>query len=193
MEFDNENSRCVSAGPEPDARVCVTLRGEEVEIELKGRSMDLVKMATAALVESIKKGVKPGCWPGGAGPDRRCHVGQPGRLGTRPDTGDTGGTPMKLTDKERNTCAALLCRWAAKDNELMASDYYSSSQYYKLLGALTALRTLGLMAETVLSDAPAPGGYYNFGKIMLDGMVYDVPEPKEEMENEDADDPPAQR
>ena len=38
MEFDNENSRCVS--------------------------MDLVKMATAALVESIKKGVKPGCWPG---------------------------------------------------------------------------------------------------------------------------------
>lgn len=86
---------------------------------------------------------------------------------------------MKLTDKERNTCAALLCRWAAQDNELM--------------GALTALRTLGLMAETVLSDAPAPGGYYNFGKIMLDGMVYDVPEPKEEMENEDADDPPAQR
>lgn len=63
MEFDNENSRCVSAGPEPDARVCVILRGEEVEIELKGRSMDLVKMATAALVESIKKGVKPGCWP----------------------------------------------------------------------------------------------------------------------------------
>ena len=37
MEFDNENSRCVSAGPEPDARVCVILRGEEVEIELKGR------------------------------------------------------------------------------------------------------------------------------------------------------------
>lgn len=64
MEFDNENSRCVSAGPEPDARVCVILRGEEVEIELKGRSMDLVKMATAALVESIKKGVKPSCWPG---------------------------------------------------------------------------------------------------------------------------------
>ena len=64
MEFDNENSRCVSAGPEPDARVCVILRGEEVEIELKGRSVDLVKMATAALVESIKKGVKPGCWPG---------------------------------------------------------------------------------------------------------------------------------
>lgn len=95
---------------------------------------------------------------------------------------------MKLTDKERNTCAALLCRWAARDNEL-----YSSSQYYKLMGALTALRTLGLMAETVLSDAPAPGGYYNFGKIMLDGMVYNVPEPKEEMENEDAGDPPAQR
>lgn len=63
MKFDSENSRCVSAGPEPDARVCVILRGEEVEIELKGRSMDLVKMATAALVESIKKGVKPGCWP----------------------------------------------------------------------------------------------------------------------------------
>ena len=66
---------------------------------------------------------------------------------------------MKLTDKERNTCAALLCRWAARDNELMASDLYGSSQYYKLLGALTALRTLGLMAETVFSDAPAPGGY----------------------------------
>lgn len=31
---------------------------------------------------------------------------------------------MKLTDKERNTCAALLCRWAARDNELMASEYY---------------------------------------------------------------------
>ena len=62
MEFDNENSRCVSAGPEPDARVCVILRGEEVEIELKGRSMDLVKMAATALMESIKKGVKPGCW-----------------------------------------------------------------------------------------------------------------------------------
>lgn len=29
---------------------------------------------------------------------------------------------MELTDKERNTCAALLCRWAARDNELMASD-----------------------------------------------------------------------
>lgn len=43
MEFDNENSRCVSAGPEPDARV---------------------KMAATALMESIKKGVKPGCWPG---------------------------------------------------------------------------------------------------------------------------------
>lgn len=87
---------------------------------------------------------------------------------------------MKLTDKERNTCAALLCRWAARDNELMASDLYSSSQYYKLLGALTALRTLGLMAETVLSDAPAPGGYYNLDKIMLDGMLYDVPETEEE-------------
>ena len=59
MEFDNENSRCVSAGPEPDARVCVILRGEEVEIELKGRSMDLVKMVATALMESIKKGVKP--------------------------------------------------------------------------------------------------------------------------------------
>lgn len=63
MEFDNENSRCVSAGPEPDARVCVTLRGEEVEISLNGRRVDLMAMAAAALVESIKKGVKPGCWP----------------------------------------------------------------------------------------------------------------------------------
>lgn len=26
--------------------------------------MDLVKMAATALMESIKKGVKPGCWPG---------------------------------------------------------------------------------------------------------------------------------
>lgn len=75
----------------------------------------------------------------------------------------------------------------------MASDLYSSSQYYNLMGALTALRTLGLMAEIVLSDAPAPGGYYNLDKIMLDGMLYDVPETEEEMENEDADDPPAQR
>lgn len=64
MEFDNENSRCVSAGPEPDARVCVTLRGEEVEIDLKGRSVDLVKMVMDALEECIKKSVKPGCWPG---------------------------------------------------------------------------------------------------------------------------------
>lgn len=64
MEFDNENSRCVSAGPEPDARVCVILRGEEAEISLDGRSMDLVKMATTALVECIKKSAKPGCWPG---------------------------------------------------------------------------------------------------------------------------------
>lgn len=63
MEFDNENSRCVSAGPEPDARVCVTLRGEETEISLNGRSVDLMAMATAALVECIKKGAKPGCWP----------------------------------------------------------------------------------------------------------------------------------
>ena len=62
MEFDNENSRCVSAGPEPDARVCVILRGEEVEIELKGRSVDLVKMVMDALEECIKKSVKPGCW-----------------------------------------------------------------------------------------------------------------------------------
>lgn len=29
MEFDNENSRCVSAGPEPDARVCVTCAGRK--------------------------------------------------------------------------------------------------------------------------------------------------------------------
>lgn len=36
------------------------------------------------------------------------------------------------------------------------------------------------MAETVLSDAPAPGGYYNLDKIMLDGMLYDVPETEEE-------------
>lgn len=87
---------------------------------------------------------------------------------------------MKLTDKERNACAALLCRWAAQDNELMASDHYGSSQYYKLLGAMSALRTLDLMAETGMADRPAPGGYYNFGKIMLDGMVYDVPETEEE-------------
>lgn len=64
MEFDNENSRCVSAGPEPDARVCVTMRGEEVEIELKGRRMDLMAMAAAALAEAIKGCVKPGCLPG---------------------------------------------------------------------------------------------------------------------------------
>ena len=64
MEFDNENSRCVSAGPEPDACVCVILRGEEAEISLDGRSVDLVKMATTALVECIKKSAKPGCWPG---------------------------------------------------------------------------------------------------------------------------------
>lgn len=63
MKFDSENSRCVSAGPEPDARVCVILRGEEVEISLNGRSMDLVKMATTALVEGIKESAKPGCWP----------------------------------------------------------------------------------------------------------------------------------
>ena len=64
MEFDNENSRCVSAGPEPDARVCVILRGEEAEISLNGRSVDLMAMAAAALVECIKKCAKPGCWPG---------------------------------------------------------------------------------------------------------------------------------
>lgn len=63
MEFDNENSRCVSAGPEPDARVCVTLRGEEVEISLNGRSVDLMAMAARALAEAIKGCVKPGCWP----------------------------------------------------------------------------------------------------------------------------------
>lgn len=28
---------------------------------------------------------------------------------------------MKLTDKERNTCAALLCRWAARDNETITA------------------------------------------------------------------------
>ena len=64
MKFDSENSRCVSAGPEPDARVCVILRGEEAEISVNGRSVDLMAMAAAALVECIKKGVKPGCWPG---------------------------------------------------------------------------------------------------------------------------------
>ena len=64
MKFDSENSRCVSAGPEPDARVCVILRGEEVEISLNGRSVDLMAMAATALVESIKKCVKPGCCPG---------------------------------------------------------------------------------------------------------------------------------
>lgn len=63
MEFDNENSRCVSAGPEPDARVCVILRGEEVEISLNGRSVYLMAMAAAALVECIKESAKPGCWP----------------------------------------------------------------------------------------------------------------------------------
>lgn len=63
MEFDNENSRCVSAGPKPDARVCVTLRGEEAEISLNGRSVDLMAMAAAALVEVIKECAKPGCWP----------------------------------------------------------------------------------------------------------------------------------
>ena len=34
---------------------------------------------------------------------------------------------MKLTDKERNTCAALLCCWAARDNELMASGTAAAS------------------------------------------------------------------
>lgn len=65
---------------------------------------------------------------------------------------------MKLTDKERNTCAALLCRWAARDNELMASDLYGSSQYYKLLGALTALRTLGLRRKPSFQTHPRPAG-----------------------------------
>lgn len=67
MEFDNENSRCVSAGPEPDARVCVILRGEEAEISLNGRSVDLMAMAAAALVECIKKARSRAagrrCWP----------------------------------------------------------------------------------------------------------------------------------
>lgn len=54
---------------------------------------------------------------------------------------------MKLTDKERNTCAALLCRWAARDNELMASDLYSSSQYYKLLRRTRARRVLQLWQD----------------------------------------------
>ena len=64
MKFDSENSRCVSAGPEPDARVCVILRGEKAEISLNGRSVDLMAMAAAALVVAIKGCVKPGCWPG---------------------------------------------------------------------------------------------------------------------------------
>lgn len=64
MEFDNENSRCVSAGPEPDARVCVTLRGDRFEIDADGDGGVVLAMMASALVESIKKGVKPGCWPG---------------------------------------------------------------------------------------------------------------------------------
>lgn len=34
---------------------------------------------------------------------------------------------MKLTDKERNTCAALLCRWAARDNELMPATFTAAA------------------------------------------------------------------
>ena len=63
MEFDNENSRCVSAGPKPDARVCVTLRGEKFEIEADGDSGEVLAMMARALAEVIKGCVKPGCWP----------------------------------------------------------------------------------------------------------------------------------
>lgn len=64
MEFDNENSRCVSAGPEPDARVCVTMRGDKFEIEVDGNSGEVLAMMARALAEAIKGCVKPGCWPG---------------------------------------------------------------------------------------------------------------------------------
>lgn len=64
MEFDNENSRCVSAGPEPDARVCVTMRGDKFEIEVDGDGGEVLAMMARALAEAIKGCVKPGCWPG---------------------------------------------------------------------------------------------------------------------------------
>lgn len=63
MEFDSENSRCVSAGPEPDARVCVILRGDKFEIEVDGDRGEVLAMMACALAEAIKGCVKPGCWP----------------------------------------------------------------------------------------------------------------------------------
>lgn len=55
MEFDNENSRCVSAGPEPDARVCVTLRGDRFEIDADGDGGVVLAMMASALAEVIKE------------------------------------------------------------------------------------------------------------------------------------------
>lgn len=63
MKFDSENSRCVSAGPEPDARVCVTMRGDKFEIEVDGDGGEVLAMMARALAEAIKGCVKPGCWP----------------------------------------------------------------------------------------------------------------------------------
>lgn len=63
MEFDNENSRCVSAGPKPDARVCVTLRGDRFEIDADGDGGVVLAMMASALAEVIKEYAKPGCWP----------------------------------------------------------------------------------------------------------------------------------
>lgn len=55
MEFDNENSRCVSAGPKPDARVCVTLRGDRFEIDADGDGGVVLAMMASALAEVIRK------------------------------------------------------------------------------------------------------------------------------------------
>ncbi len=63
MEFDNENSRCVSAGPKPDARVCVTLRRDRFEIDADGDGGVVLAMMASALAEVIKEYAKPGCWP----------------------------------------------------------------------------------------------------------------------------------
>ena len=63
MKFDSENSRCVSAGPEPDARVCVTMRGDKFEIEVDGDRGEVLAMMASALAEAIKESAKPGCWP----------------------------------------------------------------------------------------------------------------------------------
>ena len=57
---------------------------------------------------------------------------------------------MKLTDKERNTCAALLCRWAARDNELMASDLYGSQPVLQAAGR---------------ADSPAHAGPYGGNRL----------------------------